>query len=413
MIFTMDELKRYTPEEGIESSSIPSTLAWRIDRPVLTSRDSEQGELVRFAAQELHTKVYLEKQYIEQEDLDDTGIFTDEYSDRATYILAQNGQRQSTCRYISANKKEGIRSLPTARHFSLDATEIQRAIGGRLADMKSSEVIEVSALASVRLDGAVKEDSELRKLNTTWLLYSEILRESLDNGHRLWLLNTHDELVRSLEGVLGKEQIYRLGEPKMHMGSVTVPVALNPQEVILSALEDDSPTGELKRRHLKETLAGVSDKKLTNKMKHALREHNIPYDERPRGERIVKSPKVIANTALTGYALARAAPLAGIEEFDGNVGVFLAIDVATVFPYTWGLIETTTGKTWSRRATGVTVASGSFAAPYVYFWTQGESYPGYVNAAVGTIIAAAGLREAWKIRKNRRIAHDLESEKED
>ena len=283
----MDELKRYTPEEGIESSSIPSTLAWRIDRPVLTSRDSEQGELVRFAAQELHTKVYLEKQYIEQEDLDDTGIFTDEYSDRATYILAQNGQRQSTCRYISANKKEGIRSLPTARHFSLDATEIQRAIGGRLADMKSSEVIEVSALASVRLDGAVKEDSELRKLNTTWLLYSEILRESLDNGHRLWLLNTHDELVRSLEGVLGKEQIYRLGEPKMHMGSVTVPVALNPQEVILSALEDDSPTGELKRRHLKETLAGVSDKKLTNKMKHALREHNIPYDERPRGERNV------------------------------------------------------------------------------------------------------------------------------
>lgn len=413
MIFTMDELKRYTPEDGIELSSASTALVWRSDRPVLTSRDPEQGELVRFAAQELHTEVYLKMQYIEPEDLDNMGIFRDEYSDRATYILAQNGQRQSTCRYISADKKEGIMSLPTARHFSLDAAEVQRTIGGRLADMKPAEVIEVSALASVRLDGATKEDSELRKLNTTWLLYSEILRESLDHGHRLWLLNTHDELVRSLEGLLGKEQVHRLGEAKMHMGSVTVPVALNPQEIILSALEDDSPTGELKRRHLRETLAGVSDKKLTPKMKHALREHDIPYVERPASERVIKNPKVIANTALTGYALARAAPLAGIEEFDGNVGVFLAIDVATVFPYTWGLIETATGKTWSRRATGAAVASGSFAAPYVYFWTQGENYPGYVNAAAGTIIAAAGLREAWKIRKNRRIARDLESEKED
>lgn len=413
MIITMDELKHFTPEEGIELSTAPTEIVWRVDRPVLTSRDPEQGELVRFAAQELHTKVYLEKQYIEPDELDDTGLFNDEYSDRATYILAESGRRRSTCRYISANKKEGIMSLPTARHFSLDAAEIQRAAGGRLADIKPAEMIEVSALASVRLDGETKEDSALRKLNTTWLLYSEILRESLDHGHRLWLLNTHEELVRSLEGLLGKEQIHRLGEARMYMGSVTVPVALNPQEVILSALEDDSPTGELKRRHLRETLAGVSDKKLTSKMKSALSEHGIPYTERSLGERIAKNPKVIANTALTGYALARAAPLAGIEEFDGNVGVFLAIDVATVFPYTWGLVEMAVGKTWTRRATGATVAAGSFAAPYAYFWTQGENYPAYVNAAAGTIIAAAGLREAWKIRKNRRIARNLESEKED
>jgi hypothetical protein len=410
----MDELKHYyTPEEGIELSTTPTEIVWRSDRPVLTSHDPEQGELVRSAAQELHTKVYLEKQYIEPEELDDTGIFSDEYSDRATYILAENGRRRSTCRYISADKKEGIMSLPTARHFSLDAAEIQEAVGGRLADLKSTEMIEVSALASVRLDGDTRADSALRTLNTTWLLYSEILRESLDNGHRLWLLNTHEELVRSLEGLLGKEQVHRLGDAKMYMGSITVPVALNPQDVILSALEDDSPTGELKRQHLRETLAGVSDKKLTNKMKNALSEHEIPYTERPLRERIVKNPKVIANTALTGYALGRAGIVTGVEEFDGNVGVFLAIDVATVFPYTWGLIETAVGKTWSRRATGATVAAGSFAAPYVYFWTQGENYPGYVNAAAGTIIAAAGLREAWKIRKNQRLARGLKANKED
>src|SRR5664279_5038077 len=162
----------------------------------LSSRTGEQSDAVRLFAQSIHTEVYLKNHFIGPTDLDDNGLFTDQYSDRSTYLLAENGERYTACRYVSANKKRGIMSLPTAEHFALDADEVQKTAGVRLADLKPSEVIEVSGLASVPRDNP--ENERTSDLNATWLLYSAILRDSLGQGHKLWLLNTHESLTRSL-----------------------------------------------------------------------------------------------------------------------------------------------------------------------------------------------------------------------
>lgn len=371
----------------------------------LSSRTGEQSDAVRLFGQSIHTQVYLENHFIDQSDLDEDGLFTDQYSDRSTYLIAENGKRYTTCRYVSANKKRGIMSLPTAEHFSLDAEEVQKTAGIRLADLKASEVIEVSGLASVKRDNP--ENEQTSDLNVTWLLYSAILRDSLDQGHKLWLLNTHESLTRSLEKILGSDQVHRLGSAMEYMGSPTVPVAMNPQSIVQSILNDDSAIGVQKRKHLEDVLPGVSADKLSKETKAALDRRGIPYVKTPVLERVVKSPKTWANSALGVYAVARAAPLPAIDQFHGDWRVFMAVDLATVAPYTWGLAETAMGSTRGRRLAGAATAVTSFAAPYGYLFTEGDNYPPYVTGIVGAFVAVAGLQEVAKNRKNKRIFRGL------
>jgi hypothetical protein len=369
---------------------------------VLSSKDAGHGDTVKRNAQLLHTKVYLEKGYITPEEIDEDGIFNDEYSNRSTYLFAENSLRDSTCRYISATKKDGIMSLPTAKYFSVDADAIRDASGvKRLSNLKSREVIEVSALASVQ-HGDIGQGRR-GELDATRLLYARVLRDSLDQGHKLWLLNTHEALVRHLELLLGKEQIHRLGEVMEYMGSPTVPVAINPQDVVRTALADESDFGDMKRQYLQETLSGVSDRYLSKDLITLLELHKIPYERSPLGARILRHQKAIGYTAIAGYTIARAVPVANIEEFDGNPWIFFGIDFATSFPYAWGLVETVTGKTPLRRIAGGVTAAGSFAAPYVYFWAEGNDYPVWVNGVVGGIIGVAGLAAVNGIRKDNQL----------
>lgn len=373
---------------------------------VLSSKDAEHGDTIKRNAQLLHTRVYLEKGYITPEEVSEDGIFEDEYTSRSTYLFAENSLRDSTCRYIAATKKDGIMSLPTAKYFSVDADVIRDTSGvKRLSSLKSREVIEVSALASVQHGDS--SQGRRGELDATRLLYARILRDSLDQGHKLWLLNTHEALVRNLELLLGKEQIHRLGEVMEYMGSPTVPVAINPQEVVRTSLADGSDFGDMKRQYLQETLSGVSDRYLSKDLIALLDAHNISYERSPLGARILRHQKAIGYTAIAGYTMARAVPVANIQEFDGNPWIFFGIDFATSFPYAWGLVETVTGKTPLRRITGGATAAGSFAAPYVYFWAEGNDYPAWVNGVVGGIIGVAGLAAVNGIRKDNQLVKRL------
>lgn len=376
---------------------------------LMSSNDKGLTERVKRAAQELHTKVYLEKGFITGEDLDEDGLFVDEYSDRSVHILAHSSKRRTACRYIQATRREGIMSLPTAKHFSIDPEVIKKVASvRRLTDLKSKEVIEVSGLVSVQEDA--EGESPRDELNATRLLYAQILRESLDAGHKLWLLNTHKELIRSLRILVGHEQVHELGEIKEYMGSPTVPVAINPQEVVRAVLEAEGRLGDMKREYLKETLEGVSDKHLSDDILQLLDKHGITYEKSSTLQRILRNRKAMAMTALTGYALARAVPVANVEGFEGSAAAFAAIDIATVPPYAWGLTEMVTGRSLGRRATAASVAAGSFAAPYVYFWAEGHNYPPYVNAVVGGIIGSAVAMEGRRMRKDSILGKQLENE---
>jgi len=373
---------------------------------VMSSADISQGDTIKHQAQELHTRVYLDKGYIGIDEVNEDGIYTDKYTDRSVYLFAENSLRDTTCRYIKADKS-GIMSLPTARNFSVDPEIIRKAAGvDRISNLRPREVIEVSALASVQ-HGEVTSGRRA-ELDATRLLYARVLRDSLDQGHKLWLLNTHETLVRHLEGMLGKEQIHRLGDTREYMGSPTVPVAINPQEVVKSALLDDTPTGKMKREYLQETLRGVSDQHLDKEMLALLDVHEITYERGSLLKRTLRHRKAMAYAAIAGYTVARALPVANVEGFEGNAGVFFAIDFATAFPYTWGLVEVATAKKPVRRMLGGAVAAGSFAAPYVYFWAEGNDYPMWVNGVVGGIVGVGGIMAVNGIRKDKKIEARLE-----
>jgi hypothetical protein len=378
---------------------------------VLSSRDAIYGEQVREIAQALHTQVYLDKDFITEADINDQGIFIDKYSHRSTYLLSEGEHRRSACRYIHANKKDGILSLPTAENFSLDPDIIKKvAEVNRLSDLKPNDVIEVSGLTSIQLlDPSFRRHGRREELDATRLLYASIIRHSLDEGHKLWLLNIDERLLRSLEILIGREQVNRLGESRQYIGPATVPVAINPQEVVRAAFTDTSDFGEVKRQYLLESLPGVSGRHLPTDIKDMLTAHDIPYDEDSRMRRLIHNRRALAYAAILGYSSARALPVGAIDEFQGSVPLLWAIDVGTAVPYTWGLIETVAAKAPIRRAVGASVAGGSFIAPYAYFWAEGQEYPPYVNAVVGGLIGTATLLEAAKVRKDRRIARELKA----
>jgi hypothetical protein len=377
---------------------------------VVTSRDKLYGQEVKEAAQMLHTQVYLDKGYIDAADIDARGIFSDKYSSRSTYLLSENEYRRSACRYISADKKDGILSLPTAEHFSIDPAVIQQVAGiNRLSDLKHREVIEVSGLASLQMDPAIKKSGRREELDATRLLYASIIRHSLDEGHKVWLLNIDEKLLRSLEILIGNEQVHRLGKAHEYMGPSTVPVAINPQEVVRAAFADESDFGDMKRQYLLESLPGVRSKHLPKDIKELLTEHNIPYEEEAQLRRLLTNRRALGYAGIIGYSSGRVLLVGDVEEFHGSIPLLWAIDVGTAVPYTWGLIETVSAKTPVRRAVGATVASGSFVAPYAYFWAEGQDYPPYVNAVVGGLIGTATLFEVVKARKDRKIARRLKA----
>lgn len=384
--------------ENVSSYSDAPTSPERPARTTVeTSRDQPE---VKSRAQALSTAIYLREGFIEPAQLDDDGIYRDQYVDRSVYLYASNERRETVCRYIKADRKAGgILSLPTLHHFSVDP-EIVREVAGvdRLSSITPSQAIEVSALAS--LPRETDSGRPVTDLDATRLIYSQILRHSLDDGHRLWVMNTHPRLVRHLRILLGDEQVKQIGEERDYMGSLTMPVALNPQEVVRSALNDDGPLGAMKREYLQRVLPGVKGGALTPALRETLDTHEIPYGRPNAMQRLKKHHKALAYTGITAYAAARAIPLASIEEFHGNPWVFWGIDVGTAFPYTWGLIEVATAKKPARKVLGGAVAAGSFAAPYVYFWAEGEQYPVWVNGIVAGIVGVAGLAAVRGVKKD-------------
>lgn len=394
--FASAEVVSQSPERG--ALSFPM---------VVTSKDPGHGEEVRLRAQTLSTNKYLEMNWVSPAELNEKGLFIDEYAERSVYLFAENSVRDSTCRYIQATKEEGIMSLPTAKYFALDVDEIRKAAGiESISKLKAREVIEVSALASIHREG--EATGRRSELDATRLLYARILRDSLDQGHKLWLLNTSEGLLRSLELFLGKDQIHRLGDPVDYRNSMVVPAAINPQEVVRSSLADETQLGDVKRQYLKEILKGVSDKHLSPELITLLDKHNIPYERTKGWERLVRQRKKFGAAALAGlgaWSVVKAAPIFTV---DGPTGVaFGVIDLATIPPYLWGISESVAGKTPTRRFLASSVLAGSIVAPYAYLWGVGEEYPWWVNGFAGSILGVAALSAGRALHKDIKISRAL------
>jgi hypothetical protein len=377
---------------------------------IFSSAHPRLGGSVKTYAQELHTQVYLEHKYIGNDDLNELGIFVDQYSNRSTYLYVKNGNKVAAARYIHADKKEGgVLSLPTTEHFDVDPLALRSVADvRRLADIKPNEIVEISGLVARKQQGGPEG-----ALDATIALYARMLRDSLELGHKVWVLNVEKSFLRYLNGMVGRDQVHVLGPQKEYMGPATLPVAINPQEVVRSTLSATGFGSDMKRAYLKEVLTGIDDRKVPADIRGLLKKHEIPTAEYPIAKRILTDPKAIAYSAIMAYSAARALPASTVGEFHGNSAMLWGVDVATALPYTWGVIEAFTGKSLPRRALGSAVGAASFVAPYAYFEATGNNYPPYVNAIVGGFVGAAVAKEVviqvMKGRKERGICENLKS----
>lgn len=359
------------------------------DGMIYSSRDKQFGPLVRSVAQKLHTQTYLREAYIKPDDLSNDGLYH-QYADRSTYFYRRTARRAVAVRQIECGRG-GLLTLPTAHNFEIDPDRLKAAAGvEKLRDISKKKTVEISALASQALEGPADAKEDLMSVP---LLYSEMLRHSLEQGQEYWLLNTYDSLARNLRMLIGKDQLHQIGEARDYLGSVTTPYLIKPQDVVRTILSSESRRFDFQKAHLKHVFDGIDDRLIPKDIRLLMDDNGIEANKTSDVKRIVTNPRVLAMSGLAAYCTARVLPFGGIEEFDGSIAALWAIDIGTVPTYVKGVEMATTGKTATTRSIGYTMATGSFAAPYVYAISEGKDYPPAVNIGIGAFAGAAVVSE--------------------
>jgi hypothetical protein len=365
-------------------------------------------------ARRTQATVYLHEKYVQKEDVID-GVISreiDPYVERSTYFLVEekqeNGEKNhaATARQIritKAEKKQGILSLPVLNEFNCDPEIIKQvAHVSKVGDLRPSEVVEISALAS--LGG---KPSDIKNLGPVIELYTRMLRSSLEEGHKLWVMGTDRRLTRKLSQLVGGDLFVKMGESKDYFGSLTDPACLNPSDVVADFLLSDEPRRQPYRNVLIKGLEGVDASRISSQLRHVLTDAGVSFTVRSKAARVYESrkPEIAGLAFLLGWTALKAAPLAGgaVPEFHGSVPIFYAWDVGTAPTYAAGMSwMLRKGSNLAKRITGTGLATGSFVAPYVYLYEHGQGYPGYVNGAVGAFVAIALGNEISTRRSNQK-----------
>jgi len=381
----------------------------------ITSLDENKGDLVRNRAQKISTEVYLKEGFITEDELDEDGIYRDEYSSRSVYAVALNNKRESTMRYINADKKAGIMSLPTAKYFSIDPRILAQTAKKRtISDLKPSEIIEISALAALpESDENLREQFAARG-NATKLIQAQFLRESLDNNYKVWIMNTHEIYVRYLRSLVGSEQVHVLGETRDYMESPTVPVAINPQEAVKHILSDTTKGGQENRQYLIDALNGVSDRYLPKDLKKLLEQEDVEIDKTTVREKILqRKGKILGQVGLYAWAAAKGVGFSYSPGFHGSGFVYWALDVVSVPPYIYGLAEVVSPRSSKAQVIGAAVAAIAFIGPYGYIAAEGGGdFPWYIDAGFGALVGYTALGQVRAIRKDRKLQEKLRTPSE-
>lgn len=399
---------------GMQTPSTPIELldgvAHRVpDIAIATSEDDDKalGRRVLAAAQVLHTEVYIEKEFIEADDprIDITGTFIDEYVKDSKYYYVRNGAKVASARQIRATKKDGLMSLPTTKHFTIDPEELRKtAEVDSLADVKHDEVVEISGLASRKYVGADGRVHKSAGLDAVIALYSTMICDSLERGHKLWLMNTDAPLLRNFSFLIGEEQIHRLGDAQEYMGPPSIPAAINPTATVRAVLSEPKKY-ELAYGYLKEILKGADSKKIPQDIQDLMVANGIEFKRTSKLRQHFSEKEIAFHGVVLAYSAARAFPVANIDQFHGDVATLWGIDVATSFPYSYGLAKMYAGKNVAQKAIGASIAVPNFLAPYAYLYAEGKDYPPVVNGIVTAMVGTAAILEMHK-RRSRSKKHE-------
>ncbi len=378
--------------------------------------DTEYSASTDREAARIHTEVYLDKRYIDESDLNEEGLYVDAYSPRSTRILVESDEKETTMRIIRADKKEGgLLSLPTLSQFAINPVALRDAARvSRLSQINPKNVVELSGLASIRTEPGLSRLDMLQQFDATRQVYSLALRNSLDQGDTLWVMNVDDKMFSFLDKVLGEGSYEVIGDAQEYMGPATTPIAMRPYDIVENTLSSTSGGRyqEKNKQDLQRALEGVSEEHISLGMRNLLRNNGITTsNERPFKtgfNRIWRNKKASFYGGIIGYSALRFVGVGAVEEFEGSLPTFVAIDVGTAVTQVGSMELFFKGKNRAIRALGVIGTGASFAAPYAYFWANGQDYPPYVNAIAGGAVALGVGLETISSVGDSRIKKGLE-----
>lgn len=211
------------------------------------------------AVRRVVAEVYLRHGYVASEQIDENGhidSLTDPHvADSHYFGVYVDGRLASTARLIL---KDSILSFPAVCGFGIDPSVLLC----RSSD--PAKYAEVSALARVIRTGN-REDIPS--------LYACMMRYSIEQGQRYWLMLADRRLVARLTTLFSKRIFLTLGAPRFYMGSETMPMLVDIHNAL--RLYDRALVPFRIRRIFTQTLSGLDATFLEPQFVDILERHGV------------------------------------------------------------------------------------------------------------------------------------------
>lgn len=291
-----------------------------------------------------------------------------------------------------------ILDLPFAHTFTLDPQLVIDISGvARLSELNAKNVAIVDSLRSL----AHTNTQDFYAIDDAAEALGTALRMAISSRQLLWFSSLSHSDVERVRNILGgdivhvvgpelavdklDENILELPDAMKQRGEPLVPIAVSPTELVQTWAHGTREQQKL----LTYLMEGTNTLVMQQKNLHALRKVGTKLIERNPVWRLLYNPKVLAYLVVMVYSSLRALPVVFVPGFHGNVWVLWSIDIITAIPYTWGIVEMITGRSFGRRMLGLLITLVTFVSPYVYFWANGRDYPVWVTIFVIALIVAA------------------------
>ena len=306
-----------------------------------------------------------------------------------------------------------ILDLPFTHAFALDPQAVIDISGvARLSELNAKNVVTIDSLRSL----AHTNTQDFYAIDDAAEALGTALRMAISSRQLLWFSSLPESDVKKVQNILGGDIVHVVG-PELAVdkldgstlelptalkqrGEPLVPIAISPSELVQAWAH-----GSLEQQKLLAyLLEGTNTLVMQQKDLQALRKVGTKLIERNPVWRLLYNPKVLAYLVVMVYSSLRALPVVFVPGFHGNVWVLWSIDIITAIPYTWGIVEMITGRSFGRRMLGLLITVVTFVSPYVYFWANGRDYPVWVTIFVIALIVAACAVEYVRWLRDRAIS---------
>ena len=201
----------------------------------------------RSAAKHLHTRVYLDRGYLQSHQVDENGhatIEADPHQTHSQYFIAtrlgEDGVEEvvATARQIIATDVKLHESFQTVTDQALykRAEEAIRSINPQ-------DCVEVSGLAKERSVPTL----------VTFMLYRKMWQYSIKSNHKLWIMSCDENLFGRLSFLFG-DAFTQIGEKSYYKGHNVVPAALEIERSLDIVINSTQSLNPLKRKLKKQLI---------------------------------------------------------------------------------------------------------------------------------------------------------------